>query len=62
MKTKNEHYVKIKTQKNFYEQTPTFTPQINKIKKFAQPTDESILAAKDRADKLLEKGKEYKEK
>lgn len=62
MKTKSEHYQKIKAQKNIYEQQPTFTPQINKTKKLAQPPEESSLAAKDHAIKLLEKGKEYKEK
>ena len=62
MRTKNEYYTKVKQQKNIYEQTPTFTPQINKAKKITSPPEESTLAAKDHAQRLLEKGKEYKEK
>lgn len=62
MRTKNDYYIKIKASKNIYELAPSFTPQINKAKKSKIPSDDTILTSKDHTEKLLEKGKEYKEK
>ena len=61
MRTKNEYYVKVKASKNFYEQ-PSFAPQINKQIKKIVTQEDTLFAGKDHAEKLIEKGKEYKEK
>jgi hypothetical protein len=62
MRTKNEYYVKVKASKNFYEQPPSFAPQINKQIKKIVTQEDTLFAGKDHAEKLIEKGKEYKEK
>jgi|LauGreDrversion4_2_1035121.scaffolds.fasta_scaffold569010_1 hypothetical protein len=62
MRTKTEYYVSIKAKKEFYEKPPTFTPQINKPTKKLITQEDTLFAGKDHAYKLIEKGKEYKEK
>ena len=62
MRTKNEYYVKVKASKNFYEAPLSFAPQINKPSKKIVTQEDTLFAGKDHAYKLIEKGKEYKEK
>lgn len=62
MRTKNEYYVKVKASKNFYEAPLSFAPQINKPSKKIATQEDTLFAGKDHAYKLIEKGKEYKEK